>query len=274
DSYYWFVAPMREGIIGTWSAMRQFDLTITPPAPPNLIEPAQASTLTTAPITFTWDAMTGAYRYHIEIARDAQFTQLVDEHHVLTTPTYSLPLTDSGVYYWRVTAYFVNVQALPSAVGQFTLSLLPAPILIAPIDTQSTIDPNMSFSWESVVGATGYRLQIANDNAFTDIIKQHETAETALASSNQAGTYYWRVQATDGAINGTWSEIRSYTITPLGIPTIITPADMTTTTNGAVTFSWDAVPNATGYQLQISMSSGMTNAILDQTLTDTSYVYG
>ncbi len=54
-------------------------------------------------VLLRWGAIDGASVYHIQVAGDPDFSQLVQENNTLTVPeiTYNLP---SAVYYWRVRA--------------------------------------------------------------------------------------------------------------------------------------------------------------------------
>ena len=57
---------------------------------------------------FAWTSVPGAVRYHLEVATDAGFRQLVDETWAEgeSAPVQSLDLADlePGTYFWRVSA--------------------------------------------------------------------------------------------------------------------------------------------------------------------------
>ena len=57
----------------------------------------------------------------------------------------------------------------------------------------------------------------------------------------------------------------------LGAVSGLSPADGASTTDTTLTFSWDAVPDAAGYELQLADSKAGVEAAPTQSVTDTSY---
>jgi hypothetical protein len=83
-------------------------------------------------------------------------------------------------------------------VNTYTV-LTAGPDLLLPEDGASDVPPNVAFSWRALSGAMSYRLQVATDLAFSNIILD-QTGLTATsfspASALQTDTrYYWRVVA-------------------------------------------------------------------------------
>jgi len=108
-TYYWRVRSWNIGVDGdgsltndndvsSWSAVRYFRVAFA--APINL-SPANGAVGVPAKPTFTWDTVTGATSYTIQISRNNTFTQLVVSKNVYAATyihTSNLPL---GTYYWR-----------------------------------------------------------------------------------------------------------------------------------------------------------------------------
>jgi hypothetical protein len=96
---------------------------------PTLLSPANGSTVHTGDLTFTWTAVPGAARYHIQAGLnpyfDGQFN--IIENWGLTEPSYTFNVTPGFVeyfphLYWRVQAIDANnVQGPWSEVGLFYL---------------------------------------------------------------------------------------------------------------------------------------------------------
>jgi hypothetical protein len=87
------------------------------------------------------------------------------------------------------------------------------PDLIAPDDAVTARLQSLVFSWEPVTPSAPdtYVLQIARDEAFTDIETQVETTLTIWEATFTAGDfYYWRVLALDGATVLPSSTVRSF----------------------------------------------------------------
>lgn len=96
---------------------------------PTLLTPANGSTVHTGDVTFSWTAVPGAARYHIQAAGGTAFDQQYNiiEYWGLTQPSYTFNVTSGFVtyfprLYWRVQAIDANnVQGPWSQVWQFNL---------------------------------------------------------------------------------------------------------------------------------------------------------
>jgi hypothetical protein len=105
-------------------------------------------------------------------------------------------------------------------------------------------------TWGAVAGANRYRVDVDNDSNFSSpviadalVTTPSFTPPTPLAQ----GSYSWRVQAGDAAGNfGVESAVRTFTIF-IGTA----PANGAFTIDTTPTFTWMAVPGATGYTLQV-----------------------
>jgi hypothetical protein len=118
----------------------------------------------------------------------------------------------------------------------------------APIANPATFVASHSFraNWRSVSGATGYRMDVATNNSFTNYVTgfQNLNVGNALSHSvtglNPSTTYYYRVRAYNGSGTSGNSNVVSVTTLPLtGFPVVITnPATLITshsaTLNGTV----------------------------------------
>lgn len=76
----------------------------------------------------------------------------------------------------------------------------PAPVLLAPREAAVIDGAEVTFRWEPVEGATTYRLEVAADTAFENILFGEEVGDqTSVRLTNafpeDGETYYWRVLA-------------------------------------------------------------------------------
>ena len=72
----------------------------------------------------------------------------------------------------------------------------------------------MTLSWGSVSGATSYTVQVATDNAFTNLIVNDAAVTTnskAISGLANSTTYFWRALATNSAGSSSYSSIFSFT---------------------------------------------------------------
>ena len=98
-----------------------------------------------------------------------------------------------------------------------TLEILPiaiAPVLSSPANNATLASLSQILEWNSATGASIYDLQLATDNAFTNIIANptglsNTSYATGLLTSNT--TYYWRVRSNSCAISG-YSSVFSFSL--------------------------------------------------------------
>ena len=138
-----------------------------------------------------------------------------------------------------------------------------APTPLSPAAGASVLAP-LTISWSAVSdpsGIIGYNWQVSTSSNFPTVILQNstggQTQDTVSGLAN--GTYYWRVQAVNGAlVQGKWSQPSSFTITgaaagALSAPTLADPKGYSTFhPREVMTFTWSAVPGAASYLLQFS----------------------
>ena len=92
-----------------------------------------------------------------------------------------------------------------------------------------------------------------------------------LFRSNYSTNYYWKVKAINGVLTSDWSEVRRFTTeaTPLDFPTLISPARGTGVTINP-TLTWEAVPTAESYIVEVSRSTSFFDSIYTDTIYGTS----
>ena len=107
-----------------------------------------------------------------------------------------------------------------------------APTLTSPVSGVEVGSQSPAFIWEAVPGAASYRLEIATDGGFNDIIIVHDNLRTNSLNLPEAlpfgGTYFWRVWAINGCGQSAQPS-QTFTFTTANVicevyePTIILP---------------------------------------------------
>ncbi|HEX8184776.1 MAG TPA: fibronectin type III domain-containing protein, partial [Blastocatellia bacterium] len=149
------------------------------------------------------------------------------------------------------------------AGGRAVAAAPAAPSPISPADGASVTEP-FTISWTAVSDPSGivaYNWQVSSSSAFTSVLLQTSTSGATQdeVSGLANGTYFWRVQAVNGAfVQGAWSQPRSFTIMDAGAGSPGTPSLAPTKGYSTfhpwevITFIWSAVPDAETYVLQYS----------------------
>lgn len=100
------------------------------PAQPN--KPAAATNIADDSFTFTWDAVEGATGYRVDVAKDENFTDMLEDYNNKSVPATPTSLTVNGLtaettYHYRVRAEKTdNGQSMSSPTESVTTSALPA----------------------------------------------------------------------------------------------------------------------------------------------------
>ncbi len=171
-----------------------------PPAAPTLTAPL--GTIAVLQPVFSWSAPSGAVRYEIQIGTtNPPATTPIS----ITTNKYTPPAPMLiGNYFWQVRAF--NAAGVPSdnwsSVGSFTLN---SPDGSAPLTGYFTTSP-VTLTWNRIIGATGYDIEIADNPAMDNPIVQASTSALFYSTSAlTSNTYYWQVRGKNGSTVGAWS---------------------------------------------------------------------
>ena len=161
------------------------DVVAGAPTAPTLVSPTNGALNVAATPTFTWNAVSGASTYSIQVATDPGFTNIVASATGIagTSWTSNVTLSTSTVYYWRVWAVNACGVGAYSAVWSFTT-------VAAPGDCGPGTTANVLFTdgfeagfgtWTH--GGTGDTWAIATTNPHSGA--QHAHANDPAAVSDQ-----------------------------------------------------------------------------------------
>ena len=278
--YYWRVSAT--GPNGTSSYSTAWTFTTLPAAPsaPTLNSPSDGAVGTDVNLTLTWNASSGATTYRVQVSTASDFSSTVVNDSTMTSLSKAVSgLSTSTLYYWHVNAKNAGGTSAYSASRTFTTGagLLP-PALTFPFDLTVGVSPTAAtIAWALSAGATSYRVQIATDNAFSNIVfdTASVTVRSILVTSlSYNTTYYWHVSSTAGTNTSSYSAPWSFSTLagPPSAPVLSSPPNGSVgipTTNLSLT--WNATPGATTYRVQLSTASDFSTTIVnDSTVTTTS----
>lgn len=178
-----------------------------------------------------------------EIAYNIRKT--ADAGYVITGSTESYGAGNSDFY----TVKFVGVPP-------------PPPLLVSPVDGYEHYAPrSLSLKWNSVSGATSYRVQLDNNADFSSpIINVAGIADTFyITPSLNANTYYWRISTTNAYGDGGWSLVWSFTLHSK-VPVLSYPTNGSGIENeDSLRLSWSCVWKWNNYEVIIDDNSDFSS---------------
>jgi hypothetical protein len=228
--------------------------------------------------TFSWSNVPNADSYEIWVndGTSGQWKSLLDQIVTGTSWTPTTPLIMGHSYRWWVRGVNSNsgLHGLWSDPVDFTLVPVATPTLIAPSGLTTTLTP--TFTWNSALGADHYEIWVNNVTGGPGIKVFDQTvtgtAWTAATALNPGFKYIWWVRAINSnGVASPWSGGLSFKAEPVATPTLIGPGGSATgPSTPKVTFSWNRVPGAGGYDIWVSdLTSGQ--ALRNQNINDISW---
>lgn len=214
---------------------------------PRLVQPAQGAAISVgaAPLVLTVENATATpaapITYSFEVATDQSFaTRVFVQENVAqdesgrTSVTVSAALEPGAAYVWRAraqTATAVSAAADPWTFSTAAAQALGVPAAIEPATGAVLREPRVAFrvaqaARTGTLSAVSYRIEVGTDEALTNLVAVLTVAEQPgqtlvdfNATLELGRTYYWRVQAFDGAISSEWSPVMSFRAPSVRWPT-------------------------------------------------------
>jgi hypothetical protein len=164
----------------------------------------------------------------------------------------------------RAVVLFTTCALLLSAADHALAQTPAVPTPVEPANGASVQVP-FTISWSATLDPTlvngGYNWQVSRSATFSPLVTADSTSPAVTqdtVSGLPPATYFWRVQAVNGAGASAWSSAQSFTVTGAGPGTPGTP--VLGPTQGystfhpweVVRFNWSAVPDAVTYRLEVS----------------------
>jgi hypothetical protein len=180
--------------------------------------------------------------------------------------TYQLSgLQEGRTYYFAVTAVDTsgNESGYSTEVSLNVSGLPAAPVLVSPSEGATQAATAVTFTWNASPGATDYDLAVWNaSGVIFDKWIGNVTSYQVSGLPNGGTKYYWIVYPKNAAGVGPHSEIRSFvngtvSQSPPPAPILVSPSEGASQAATSVTFTWNASPGATDYDLAVYNASGI-----------------
>lgn len=172
-------------------------------------------------------------------------------------------ITPGTGYYLKIYDAY-NSSIPPAYVYNITVNGIPPPSLA----NATSIAYSFVANWNAVAGASDYKLDVATDPGFTNILSAYNNVNTStltggttskpIYSGIQSGTtYYYRVRTVKNACISVNPANPAYK-SALTLPAAPTLNYATEITSSAFKIIWPAVQSATQYSLELSTSSNFS----------------
>lgn len=265
-TYYYRVKAIADGYND--SAFTVISQKTSDPVVPTLAAPTlSVSNVMQTSMSLLWNNIPNATGYQLQRALDAGFTNGLE---TLYTGA-GISFNDTGLiadttYFYRIkaTAPGYNDSAY-TTISQKTNSSV-TPTLTAPtLAASNVLETSIQLNWGAVPNAASYTLERALDiNFTTGATNVYTGSNLTFTNSGLTGdtTYYYRIKATAPGYNDSpYTAISQKTNNP-ATPTLATPTlALGAITETSILLSWDAIPNATSYELQRSLSPSFASGV-------------
>jgi hypothetical protein len=249
DSTRYFV--QLQTIFGGQS-VSSFSSFTTAVVPAVLLSPANGASQVSATPYFSWNAPRTASAYQILIGSQPGGSDILSSG-ILTTNQLSFALPKAGQYYVRLRSNFYGAWYFSDSTfssGNFAT-------MIYPTDGALHVNPSVQFSWNAVAEAQAYYLYVGNTPRSLDVFNSGATASTTAAVQLAPGRRYYATIWTELA--GIWVPSDISFVTDTGSARMLYPKDDSLNIPTQSVFGWSAVPDATGYQIDVGTTSGASD---------------
>ena len=224
----------------------------------------EADELQSTSFRAVWRPVNAADSYHIEVATDANFDNILSDYNNLKTTDTTQVVTGLIVnkrYFYRIRALKGSIFSGYSNIVDLTTTQLSEPQLSA---TTEVLLSSFTINWQPVTGATQYRVDVGFDPLVENkIATDYDNRVVNTTSLNVSGldanrTYYFKVRAENDVSTG-GSATGSAKTAAINPPTTASPTDVQLTSFQA---NWNIAANADSYLLDVALDPGFQNKVV------------
>ena len=212
------------------------------------------------PFDLSWTAVENATIYFVDMARDADFNNIIKTVSTkatsISSPSFIDYLTNDEKVYWRVRACAPEYNDGVSSFRTFIPQIL---TITYPANGAVGVNPVFTATWNLADGTTPALVEIAKDADFSDIVFSAESAtgsaDVPALKLQCISPYYIRVK-----MNGKYSHTSSFTTNALvaNVPTFTCPAG-----DGATVFADN--------KLSVAEDPAVRNVTIEVSISATSW---
>lgn len=222
-------------------------------------------------VQLSWYPVYGATKYRFQLSTDSTFSNvIIDQANYPDTSIVVSNLAFLTTYFWRVNSSYPYDTSAWSNVWRFkTIIQAPeVPELVSPTNNSFNMQTTQVFVWHTSLRAEVYHLQVSTDSLFSIIIAEDSliTDSTKFISGlNHNTEFYWRVRAKNIGGFSNFSGFFKFR-TLLQTPLLQSPTNGSINVSINPTFTWETVPGAAKYHIQLSLNSSFTQIVMEDSL--------
>ena len=148
---------------------------------------------------------------------------------------------------------------------------LSPPVLSSPANNSIIQALSLNLIWHRVTNAGTYRVQVATDLNFNNVIVNDSTITDTMKAINgllNNTSYYWRVYAKNPGLISSYSAVWHFTTAALpAAPVLISPPNNSFGISTTAKLDWTSEPSALSYRVQVSSDSTFASSQLDSVTT-------
>lgn len=206
-----------------------------------LVSPGNNTVLSSSGVTLSWNSIENADKYELQIATptfDAPQQLVLD---TLVSKNSFTQQLNIGKYEWRVKAVNSGYET-PYTKRSFEILnnedfQKNTVVLLTPANNTITKTTLQKLSWDTIIGATSYQLQVLDEN--NTVVKEQSSASTFINFTFDEGKYIWKVRASNGTAQTLYTSRSILTDTKApNTATLSNPVNASSTINTSINFQW------------------------------------
>ncbi len=213
-------------------------------------------------VSFKWTPIQYATQYEFELSDQNDFKNIIFSSVSLTTTSTTVSnLINGRTYLWRVRAKSGASISQWSDVWNLKV-IIATPNLVYPEQAAKSIKLNDVLRWNQILQSSYYDIQIAKDNAFTQVVfdvKGYLDSSVTLNYLANRTDYFWRVRAGNLESVTTWSAVKTFR-TELKVPNVIYPTNNSNAIPVNLNIDFEKSKEADYYQVLIAEDDNFFNA--------------
>jgi hypothetical protein len=270
--YFWKVRAIADKDTSDWSSIWSFTTNLGAAI---LISPPDSSVNLPLTDTLRWDAPKAANKFHLQVAKDLNFTNLIVDDSTLVLKKYEITgLETNTTYYWRAKFYINGIQGIWSLPWHFTTNVGNV-TLVSPADSTINQPVTVDLVWSGPQFADKFNVQVSTDANFSNLIvndtlKAFKRTVSGLQHNRQ---YRWRVRMFTGNIVSDFVPFWVFN-TCVDTAVLVQPSKNQEEVDIKVTFKWNKADGAEFYLFQLATDKNFADMIYQKdsiVATETTY---